>query len=70
MLVPVSAIKTEGDTNKIYVIKDGAAREVLVQLGLLENEMIQVKQGVVENEVVATGNVGDLYDGVFVRQIN
>ena len=70
VLVPISAIKTEGDTNKIYVIKDGVAREVLVQLGLLENDMIQVKQGVAENDVVAIGNVGDLYDGVFVRQIN
>ncbi|MFN2501757.1 MAG: hypothetical protein ABR530_07085 [Pyrinomonadaceae bacterium] len=39
-------MKTEGDINKVYIIKDGAAREALVQLGLLENEMIQVKQGV------------------------
>jgi RND family efflux transporter MFP subunit len=68
VMIPVSAVKTEGDVNRVYVIKDGAAREQIVQLGLLENDLIQVKQGVVEGDVVATSNVGALTDGVFVRQ--
>lgn len=67
VMVPTSAIKTEGDTNKIYIVKDGAVREQLVQLGLLENGMIQVKNGVNENDVIATGNLAALYDGVQVR---
>lgn len=70
VMVPTSAIKTEGETNKIYIIKDGAAREQLVQLGLLENGMIQVKQGLNENDVIATNNLAALYDGVLVRQTN
>jgi multidrug efflux pump subunit AcrA (membrane-fusion protein) len=69
-MVPVSAIRTEGDINKVYVIEAGAARERIVQIGLLENDMIQVKTGVNENEIVATGGVGDLFDGVLVRQMN
>jgi len=68
VMVPASAVKTEGDTHKVYIVKDGAAREVLVQLGLLENDLIQVKQGVMENDVVATSNLAELYDGVLVRQ--
>lgn len=70
VLVPASAVKAEGDNSKIYVIKDGAAREVLVQTGLLENDLIQVKTGVVENDVVATSGLNELYDGVLVRQVN
>lgn len=70
VLVPASAIKAEGDNNKIYVIKDGTAREVLVQTGLLENDLIQVKTGVLENDVVATSALNELYDGVLVRQTN
>jgi RND family efflux transporter MFP subunit len=70
VMVPTSAIKTEGEVNKVYVIQNGAAREVIVQLGLLENGMIQVKQGVAEGDVLATSNVGQLFDGVFVRQMN
>lgn len=67
VMVPASAIKAEGDLNKIYVVKDGVVRERLVQVGLLEDSFIQVKTGVAEGEVVATSNVNELYDGVSVR---
>ena len=70
IMIPASAVKTEGDINKVYVIKDGAAHEHLVQLGLLENDMIQVKTGVNDGDTVAVGNTGELFDGIFVRQMN
>jgi RND family efflux transporter MFP subunit len=68
VMIPVAAVRTEGDTNRVFIIKDGAAHEQLVQLGLLENDMIQVKNGVVEGDMVATSNLDKLNDGVFVRQ--
>jgi RND family efflux transporter MFP subunit len=68
VMIPVAAVKTEGETNKVYVIKDGFAREQFVQLGLLENDLIQVKQGVIEGDMVAVSNVSALTDGVLVRQ--
>ena len=68
VMIPVAAVRTEGDTNRVFIIKDGAAREQLVQLGLLENDMLQVKNGVVEGDIVATSNLDKLNDGVFVRQ--
>lgn len=68
VMIPVTAVRTDGDTNRVFVIKDGAAREQIVQLGLLENEMIQVKNGVIEGETVATSNLSLLFDGVMVRQ--
>lgn len=69
VMIPASAVKTEGDVNKVYVIKDGAARERLVQIGLLEGETLQVKQGLTEGEVIATTNLGELFDGVLVRAL-
>ncbi len=68
VMVPVTAVKTNGDVNSVFVVKEGIAYEQFVQLGLLENDMIQVKQGVAEGDVVATSNIGALNDGVFVRQ--
>ncbi len=68
VMIPVSAIKTAGETNSVFVVKDGAAREQFVQLGLLENDLIQIKQGVVEGDMVAVGNLAALTDGVLVRQ--
>lgn len=68
VMIPVAAVKTVGDTHSVFVIKDGAAREQFVQLGLLENELIQVKQGVIEGDLVAVGNLAALTDGVLVSQ--
>jgi RND family efflux transporter MFP subunit len=68
VMIPVSAVRTEGDVSRVFVIKDGAAHEQIVQLGLLESDMIQVKQGVIEGDTVATSNLNALSDGVFVRQ--
>lgn len=67
VMVPTAAIKAEGDTNKLYVIKDGIAHERLVQTGLLEGDIIQIKQGLKEGEVVATSGFGQLQDGILVR---
>lgn len=68
VMIPVAAVKTEGDVNKVFVIRDGAARERIVQLGLLEDRMIQVKTGVAEGEAVAVSNLDSLFDGVLVAQ--
>jgi len=70
VMIPATAVKAEGDINKVYVVKDGAVREILVQTGLLENGLIQIKAGINENDVVATSNINTLYDGVLVRQTN
>jgi len=67
VMIPVAAVKTDGDINRVYVIRDGAAHERIVQLGLLENDIIQIKQGLQEGEVIATGNIGALSDGALVR---
>lgn len=68
VMIPVRAVKTVGETNSVFIVKDGAAREQFVQLGLLENDMIQVKVGVIEGDVVAVSNLNLLTDGVFVTQ--
>ncbi|MEP6704649.1 MAG: efflux RND transporter periplasmic adaptor subunit, partial [Acidobacteriota bacterium] len=68
VMVPVKAVKTVGDSNSVFVVKDGIAREQFVQLGLLENDMIQIKSGVIEGDPVVTSELNQLTDGVFVRQ--
>ncbi len=70
VMIPASAIRTDGEKNIVFVVKDGIANERLVQTGLLENDMIEIKQGVQENETVATNNLDKLGDGVIVNQAN
>ena len=68
VMIPVRAVKTVGDANSVFVVKDGIAREQFVQLGLLENDQIQVKSGVIEGDQVVVSDLSQLTDGVFVRQ--
>ena len=68
VMIPVKSVKTVADSNSVFVVKDGIAREVFVQLGLLEGDLIQVKSGVIEGDQVVTGDLSRLSDGVFVRQ--
>ncbi len=67
VMVPASAVRSDGDINKVYVIKDGVVSERIVKTGLLENDLIEIKQGVQENEIVATSNLDKLGDGIIVR---
>jgi RND family efflux transporter MFP subunit len=68
VMIPTAAVKTEGETNKVFVVKDGRAQERIVKLGVLENDLIEVQNGVQENEQVVVSGVNQVYDGVSVRQ--
>lgn len=68
IMVPQAAVRTDGGVTKVFVIQDGRAAERLIQAGETENDLIQVKQGLTENEKVAVTNVNQLFDGVTVRQ--
>ena len=68
VLVPARAVRTDGTTTRVFVIKDGRAVERLVQLGQAEGELVEVRAGVAADELVATSNVDRLSDGAPVRQ--
>lgn len=68
LLVPARAVRTEAGVSRVFVIKDGQARERLVQLGQTEGDLVEIKSGVAADEAVATSNIELLSDGMTVRQ--
>ena len=68
VLVPLRAVRTDSGVSRVFVIKDGRAQERQIQLGQSEGDLIEIKSGVVADELVATSNVEQLSDGVTVRQ--
>lgn len=68
VLVPARAIRTEAGASRLFVIKNGRAEQRLVQLGITEGDLIEVKAGVTADEQVATSNVEQLSDGMAVKQ--
>ncbi|CAN5324797.1 efflux RND transporter periplasmic adaptor subunit [soil metagenome] len=68
ILVPARAVRTDVNVSRVFVIKDGRALERVVQPGQPEGELIEIKSGLADGELVATGNVEALSDGALVRQ--
>jgi len=68
VLVPARAVVTEAGVSRVFVIKNGHAEQRLVQTGQTEGDLIEIKQGVAADELVATSNQQQLTDGVAVKQ--
>jgi multidrug efflux pump subunit AcrA (membrane-fusion protein) len=68
ILVPARAVRTDGTTSRVFVIKDDVAQERLVQLGQHDGELVEVKGNISADELVATSNLEQLSDGVMVKQ--
>jgi multidrug efflux pump subunit AcrA (membrane-fusion protein) len=68
LLVPQRAVRTESGVSRVFVVKDGHARERIVQLGQTDGDLVEVKSGVQPDETIATSNLELLSDGIAVRQ--
>jgi multidrug efflux pump subunit AcrA (membrane-fusion protein) len=68
ILVPARALRTDGTTARVFVIKDGVAHERLVATGRQDGDLVEIKGNVAADELIATSNVEQLADGVPVRQ--
>ena len=68
VLVPQRSLRTISGSTYVFVIKNGHVEQRLVQSGQIEGDLIEIKSGVVADELVATNNVDQLSDGAAVRQ--
>jgi membrane fusion protein, multidrug efflux system len=65
VLVPGSAVRTDSDTARVYVVSPtGSAEERIVTTGQTVEGLIEITNGVKAGDVVATSNVAQLADGV------
>ncbi|HEX6183695.1 MAG TPA: efflux RND transporter periplasmic adaptor subunit [Pyrinomonadaceae bacterium] len=68
VLVPARAVRSDGTTARVFVVKDGVAQERLVATGRQDGDLIEIKGNVAADELVVTSNVEQLADGAPVRQ--
>jgi multidrug efflux pump subunit AcrA (membrane-fusion protein) len=68
VFVPKTAVYNDPATrsSRVFVIQDGVARLKVVQLGVEENDQIQIMTGLEGGEMVATSAVDQLYEGARV----
>lgn len=68
LLVPQRAVRTESDSSRVFVIRNGHAEQRLVQVGQPDGDLVEIKGDVKPDEAVATSSVEQLSDGMPVRQ--
>jgi HlyD family secretion protein len=68
LFVPKSAVYNDQATQsfRAFVIVDGVAKLRVVQLGTEEGDSVQILNGLNAEEMVATSNLGELYEGARV----
>lgn len=69
VFVPRSAVYNDQNTQsyRSFVIQDGVAKLRVVQIGQEENDDIQILSGLNADEMVATSNLPQLYEGAKVQ---
>ncbi len=67
LVIPKKALVFERDRELVFVIKEGEARQTVVELGLSERDLVQVLSGLQEGEMVITIGQEALRDGAKVR---
>jgi multidrug efflux pump subunit AcrA (membrane-fusion protein) len=70
VFVPRAAVLSDQNTQsfRVFVIQGDTAKLRVVQIGGEEGDLIQILSGVNADEIVATSNLGQLYEGAKVRQ--
>jgi RND family efflux transporter MFP subunit len=64
---PSAALKREGDSARLYVVRDGKVEERQVKLGILDGEAVEIRNGVATGESVVRRAAAFLRPGDRVR---
>jgi multidrug efflux pump subunit AcrA (membrane-fusion protein) len=71
VFVPRSAVFNDQTTQsyRVFVIQEGVAKLRVVQLGMEENDTIQILNGINADEMIATSNLPQLYEGAKLQVV-
>ena len=69
LFVPRKSVLTDPTTNssQLYFVRDGKARIAVVQLGIVDEDRVQILSGLGADAIVATDHLQDLYDSESVQ---
>lgn len=57
LIIPLSAIQTQGDQSYVRILKNGKAQEVLVETGISSDTEMEITSGLAKGDEVITGTI-------------
>ncbi len=70
LVVPASAVQTDGVNSRVFVIRQGRSYQVPVQVGVTDGERTAILSGLAEHDTVATVGANNLRDSSRVSVAN
>lgn len=64
--LPIAAVEQEEENNFVYVLKDGKAERVNVEVGAVDTEKMEIKDGIAEDDEIIVTQVNELSPGMEV----
>ena len=66
MTLPLTAVKQDGDSNYVYIVKDGISKRHEIKVGSVSNQFIEITEGLTETDQVITKLDKNVVDGMEV----
>jgi len=70
IVLPRNAVITKDDETYVYVVEDGTAKKVMVELGIEAGETIEITKGLKDGDDVVTKGQTYISDGEAVNVVN
>lgn len=67
IMIPKDAVLIKKHGNTVFVVKDGKAEEKLVQLGVSQEDKVEITEGLSEGEILVIEGQNLLSDGARVE---
>ncbi|MCD8024233.1 MAG: efflux RND transporter periplasmic adaptor subunit [Candidatus Gastranaerophilales bacterium] len=67
IMIPIDAVCTNNDEKFVYAIVENYAKKKIVETGIYENGMIEIKKGISTGEKIITGGMDKIMDGAKVE---
>lgn len=69
LLIPSELLNYTGDQKYVYVSDDDVAKEIFVEIGLEENGIVEVTEGLEEGDLIITEGYHKVQNGSFIRTV-
>jgi membrane fusion protein (multidrug efflux system) len=70
LVIPVSAIQSDGNSSWVFLVRDGRAFQKLIQTGVTDGDNMEVVQGLQAGDLLATVGVNNLHDSSYVHIVH